>query len=1270
MFKSLRFKIVAALVFINITSFIAMNLINYETLNKQMNKQLISQSITNLKSTVSNLNTMLELRMKESELIIHSIPDRLQSTDQRLAFLREEVPLANLPTKHIGIAEKGSDMRLLNGTLLPFDGNPAFERAMKGNTSYTDIQLDQNGFPVIWLMIPLYDATNDISGVVGLAFDSTKLLSEQLQLKSNMSDYKESSIILIDAEANLLYHPDASLILKRNYMRDEPNLSDMGERLKTRLEGYREEEIFGRVLKTFYVRVPGTDWFAVFVVSKSEFVAPLRHSMWMNMGLIALTEIVLGAFLYFIMQRSVLNRLKQVVEVTKYVAAGNFYPPPLRIQSRDEIGILASSVNGMIDNLQDLFEPFQAFIRHNQYAMIVTDSQFVITSYNKRAEEMLGYTEREVMGRKSLLLWHDHDQIVERSNYYSEKLKRHVPPDESALFVLSHKGFLPDWEWIWIDRKGTRMLVTLNPSVMRHPDGTTKGYVLIARDISEIKQAVATNTRLLEIIESAHDTIASFDMRGHIFYLNQAGHAFLGIDSLTEQNNLLSQYMPIPTTVRFADGLTEAQKKGYWQSEIEIMGAAGRMQTASITVVAHLTDDDRSTYFSTIVRDISDLKETQRQLVKAKDEADDANEAKSSFLARMSHEIRTPLNGIIGLTYLLQRSELTEIQADYLRQVSDSSQNLLRILNDILDFSKLEADKLSLERVPFRIEDSVQRLSGIFSVLLGPKPVDFIISVDRELPDWIIGDPTRLEQVLLNLGSNAIKFTNRGLIQLSIDLIQVRDGYARIRFVVKDTGIGMTEQQRKQLFLPFVQADEKTSRKYGGTGLGLVISHTLIERMGGQITADSKYQVGSKFQFDLSFEVDNKHAASYKPQFAGLNVIVLEDQVQVAEHWRDLLYSLGCDVITLSTWTQASSLIHESKWDLMIVDMEAGDMHGEETWMDWKTQLNAHGLKVISHTTLLGRDALQQLPDEFKPAVVMVKPFSSLHVQQALQAVVSSYEEAKLRDEVIVTPPAPIRSRSDSTGQEPLRIMVVDDQIINRLVVKQLLEQQGFEVDQMESGLNAVTALELLRTDLILMDLHMPEMDGIEATKHIRKFYDAERLPIVALTADVTKEQHARCYAAGMNDIMTKPIEPDHLFAVLRRWLPVSDSVIAPLRTEQLDSWPETPGLHIKQALRRLDGKSALYLQLLDKFMKQYSDTEDKLAELLKSGNKRDAIRLVHSLSGAAGHLGASNIQETATAMENALRDEGDWEILKQDLFQSIQIVMGTISSLILQKRS
>ncbi|MFC5528284.1 response regulator [Cohnella yongneupensis] len=1242
MFRSLRFKIAIFLIITNGLSFITMSLINYEISNKRMNLQLEHQSMNDLTNTVTNLNTLLSIRLHEAEVLTETSGVRTGTLDSKLRALAANVASSRGQYAYYGIVNRTGTLSLADGRTIQVASFPAYRSALMGISSISDPVLDASGKPIVWLFVPMYEENSPsfvVKEVAAVAVPSVELFGNLITVKNK--EYKDSAITLIDKETNLLhYSKDPSLILKRNYVKDDPGTLAFAQRIRNSEKGFGDVELFGRVLKMFYMKVPGYDWYAVFSVSKHEFEAPLRSTLWMNILFIGIAELVLGTILYLFTSRVILKRLKQIVTVTQQVASGDLHTPPVPLQSMDELGLLASSVNTMTENLRDLLEPFQTFIDHNKFAMIVTDANYNVTSFNTHAEEMLGYTEQEVLGKRALTDWYDSAQLQQRAKQYAELLKLPLNPDESVLFALTLNGLPPAAEWSWRSRDGRKLLVMIIPNIMRYPDGTIKGYVLLARDISDIKLTVETNTRLLEIMESAHDLIGSFDLSGRMFYVNQAGLAFLGIESLNDENDQLNMYLSITSAIRFADGLTLAQEMGFWQSELEFVRDNGEIQYASMTVVAHHTNDGGETFYSTIVRDITDQKTIERQLMQAKETADDANEAKSSFLARMSHEIRTPLNGIIGLTYLLQKSEISDIGQDYLRQISDSSHNLLHILNDVLDFSKLEADKLILEHVTFRLEESLMRLSGMFSVLLGPKPVDFIIHADPRIPAELIGDPTRLEQVLLNLGSNAIKFTNQGMIELQVTMNDHSDGMANLTFTVSDTGIGMTPEQRSKLFTPFVQADHKTSRKYGGTGLGLVISHTLVEKMGGKIEVSSTHLVGSTFTFSLRFELAKSASIDVTSNTIRCHVLVLEDHPLVAHNWRMMLESMGCDCSVAGSWDEAKELLELRRWDVAIIDMEAGDMHGEETWAEWMSQLDAYGVKVVSSTTLLGRDALQHVPDELRPDAVLIKPSTSKQIRRMLQFL--TFEADRTEPQAVAA--IADKSVGPVPNAAPYDILVVDDQEINRLVARQLLEQNGYRVQLASSGSEAIIAAMTKRPDVVLMDLHMPEMDGHETTLKLREQFNAAQLPIIALTADVTQEQHAKCIASGMNDIVTKPIDPDTLYASLSRWL--SDKPAEPsagdetlrVAAEESTHWEDTPELQVGLALSRLSGKKNLYAQLLEKFVAQYSDVAEQLRTSLSAQDLEHAIRLAHSLSGASGHLGATALQHAATALEQALK--------------------------------
>lgn len=1238
MFRSLRFKIAVFLIIANGLSFIAMSIISYEISNKRMNSQLEHQSMVDLSNTIANLNTLLSLRLHEAEVLTDSNSVRTGPLQVKLSTLAYEIKTSRKQYVDFGIADRSGTLSLADGQQLQIGALPAFKQALIGVSSVSDPVPSTAGIPIVWLFVPLFEQGNPdwrITEVAAFAVDSYELFHSILTATND--DFSDSAITLIDGDTNLLhYSEDPSLILKRNYVRDEPSTASFAQQIRSTEQGYGDVYLFGRVLKMFYKKVPGYDWYVVYSVAKQEFEATLRNTLWINMALIGLAEVVLGVFLFMFTNKVILKRLKHVVDATRRVASGDFYTLPIPSKNKDELGLLADSINSMTERLRYLFEPFQTFMKHYKYAMIVTDASFQVTAFNARAEEMLGYTESEVHGKRLLLTWYDADQIKARAKKYSEQLHMKLEADESVLFAPTLNGLQPDSDWIVRARDGRKILVSNIPSIMRHPDGSIKGYVLLVRDISEIKQTAETNTRLFEIMESAHDMISSFDLHGKMFYVNQAGFAFLGIESLNETNNQLMSYLSNSHALQFADGLRIAERMGYWQSETEFVHGDGQVQSVSMIVVPHHSKDGGETFYSTIVRDITDQKTIERQLVQAKEAADEANEAKSSFLARMSHEIRTPLNGIIGLTYLLQKSDMTAIQQDYLRQITDSSHNLLHILNDVLDFSKLEANKLTLEHARFRLEESIMRLSGMFSVLLGPKPVDFIIQVDPRIPAELIGDPTRLEQVLLNLGSNAIKFTNEGLVEMQISLAECSDEQATISFAVSDTGIGMTSEQLAKLFTPFVQADDKTSRKYGGTGLGLVISHSLVEKMGGKIDVMSTHLVGSTFSFNLRFALPFSPSIEREHAINRSHVLVLEDHPLVANNWSQMLESMGCECSIASSWEEAEALLAMSRWDVAIIDMEAGDMHGEETWASWMEKLRSHGVTVVSSTSLLGRDALQYVPDEHKPTAVLIKPASSMQVRRMLQVVSAGVSYSR---EAAATSDNDTRlaDRNRKTSPQAPVILVVDDQEINRIVAQQLLEQHGYDVRLASTGESAIHLVANELPHAVLMDLHMPEMDGLETTALLRERYGADRLPIIALTADVTEEQHLKCLASGINDIVTKPINPPVLYAALTRWLP-GELFVNQSASEEADAFEDTPELQTGLAISRLSGKRKLYVQLLEKFNSQYSDVANELQACLADSNREPAVRLAHSLSGASGHLGATSLQHAASALEQALR--------------------------------
>jgi len=773
---------------------------------------------------------------------------------------------------------------------------------------------------------------------------------------------------------------------------------------------------------------------------------------------------------------------------------------------------------------------------------------------------------------------------------------------------------------------------------------------------ARMKHSEKINARHLAIMESAHDMIATFDPRGKIRYLNRAGYRFLGIANLQGKNGQLETYMSEATTIRLIRGLRIALEQGFWQDESEWITKSGEIRITSQTVVAHPSADGGEPYYSTISRDITERKEIERQLLLAKQAADEANETKSRFLVRMSHEIRTPLNGIIGLTHLLQRTGLSDVQRDYLRLIATSSSTMMHILNDILDFSRIASDKLTIENAPFQLDEMLERLSGTFAVLIGPKPIDMIIYTEPNVPEIAHGDHARLEQVLLNLVGNAIKFTENGSIRLHISLSAETEERCKLKFAVADTGIGMTPEQLDSLFVPFVQASAAASRISGGSGLGLAISQALIRRMGGDgVQVASQYGEGTTFSFELEYAAERMPIGSTVMP-TGMRVLILEDSEIMREHWMRTMSQLGCHTRAVSTWEHARRLMLEEKWDVWIADMEADDMYGEATWAEWKSEADACGVATLCSTSLYGRDALMSLPERLRPAGVLLKPA----VRQRIAHALLSLKDYK-------NPEIAAAGQPDAVSLPQLqgRVLVAEDDPISRTVMAETLKEFGLEVDEAVQGTETLHLLERQSYHLLLMDFHLQDMNGLELMKRIRQNDRWNELPIIVVSGEQEQSIWHLARQAGMNEQVSKPVEPNALFRLLAKWLPPAEHLSKVGRR----LWSDSKLLDIPHALHRLDGKVALYLRLLERFSTEYADLPVRLRALCQAGDADTLHRLLHSFRGAAAHLGANAIASDAFMLEEACRLNEPTQELQVKLDLGHRQLMVEIAGILRQKK-
>ncbi|MRX10334.1 response regulator, partial [Pseudoduganella sp. FT25W] len=626
----------------------------------------------------------------------------------------------------------------------------------------------------------------------------------------------------------------------------------------------------------------------------------------------------------------------------------------------------------------------------------------------------------------------------------------------------------------------------------------------------------------------------------------------------------------------------------------------------------------------------------------ARADAEASTRAKSEFLANISHEIRTPMNAILGFAGLGTHLDLPAKPRDYFTKIGRAGQNLLSIIDDVLDFAKIESGKLELETVPFDLADTLAQIADLFSWRAAEKGLELLAWATPEVPLRLVGDPLRLNQVLVNLVGNALKFTAAGHIGLRVELAEAGNAAApgepvRLRFIVEDSGVGISAEQQARLFRAFSQADTSTTRLYGGTGLGLAISQQLVQAMGGVIAVDSTPGDGSRFHFDLLLQRQPGAQPAPLPLpagAAGKRILVVDGSSLLRDMLERQLGSEGFSVHTLASGAAALDWLAAHAADLVLLDWALPGVNGGELARHIHAAPHHAQLPVVLMMTEFAREPAAQASGQAGIAAVLVKPVSPAQLLDAVLVGLGLAAPAR--------PPAPATSALSEVAQRiaGARVLVVDDNVINQQVAREVLLRAGVHVDLAGSGAEALQMVELSQYDAVLMDIQMPGMDGYEATARIRARPQHAQLPLIAMTAHAVAGFRESSLGMGMNDYVTKPIDPERLFTVLagqmrhapdRAAAPAAEAVAA-------DAIPALPGIDMAAALARLGGNTKLLRILLERFVSDFAATPAQLLAAMDQGDLDQAALLVHKVRGAAGNLSMPELHRAAGELEQLLR--------------------------------
>nr|WP_321400859.1 transporter substrate-binding domain-containing protein [uncultured Desulfobacter sp.] len=1132
-------------------------------------------------------------------------------------------------------------------------GNPKYEKHFRTITAIRDGRRahPENFTPFYWDYVSAGEVEPDQNGEVYSIEQKMMTLGLSGEERSKLTEAKKESDDLINLE-------DIAMNAVKGLYQDSrgqftihkaPDL-EMARRI---LHGSEYHKAKARIMK------PIEQFFTLLKWRMA--LEENQMSRWNQAIIIGITILIIATigfsiYVFFWLRRRIIFPLAALESGARRIKEGD-YSHHIPLSFRDEVGSLASAFNAMSHSIEEKTSRLNATIESTTDGILVVDLNQCVTTFNTRFLD-IWHLDREMLeaGDDKKLLDAVLSNLEDPKTFLTHVRHLYNNPEQEDFSTLALCDGRILERYSRPQQIGERII----------------GRVWSFRDVSERYRTEAEMRKLSRAIEASPASVIVTDTDGSIEYVNPRFTEITGYSAEEVIGQSTSILRSGIHSLDFYKKIWSTIEAGHvWTGEICNRKKNGELYWEAAAIAPVKDAHGKISNYVAVREDISKRKQAEEDLKNAKEAAEVAAQSKSDFLANMSHEIRTPMNAIIGMNYLALKTDLTPKQQYYISKIDSSAKSLLGIIDDILDFSKIEANKLDMEIIDFKLDQVMSTLSNVVSGKAQEKGLELIFDIHLDTPINLKGDPLRLGQVLLNLTNNAVKFTETGEIVVGVQPLEIKDDRTLIRFSIRDTGIGLSKEQQEKLFQSFQQADASTTRRFGGTGLGLTISKKLTEMMGGKIWIESEQGAGSTFFFTAEFG-RHKGAVPKKrimpESLRAIKIMVVDDNETFRQVMKTYLEEFGFETRTYASGSEALDILNKTasiehnSFDIIFMDWQMPGMDGIETSREiWKMAALQPVPKIILTTGFGQEQAMNQADGEHLDGF-LEKPVTPSLLLDSIMAVfgqVVSYRSERKKD----------------TGFRPLgfdnirgaRILLVEDNEINQQLATELLQEEEFFVTIADNGQIALDKIYESSPDnlfdIILMDLQMPVMDGYTATEKIREDERFKDIPIIAMTADAMTGAKERTAKVGMDDYVTKPIDPDLLFRALVKWikpgerrLPKDFGKKDQKAIHRKNAEFVLPGFDTERALARMGGSVKVYRKILFKVFESEKNVMERIRTHLDAGDRESAVRAAHTLKGVAGTIGAVKLQSAAGKLESELKDEAE---LFQDSWAIMEKVLG-----------